>query len=468
MRTEVAPVTPGQTIAVGFQGIAVGTVRRRSANVADIEFLYSKEWLAHPLRFPVSVLMPLSEVSYGPQIVYPWFLNVLPEGSALTTVGAILRVDEQDVIAMLEAMGADLPGALTMPLNQPQSQLRPRYHMLADGELAGIIRELPARPMLVGEDGIHMSLAGAQEKLAVVVDRNGAIGLALDGAPSTHILKPANKHFHSSVPNEAFCLRLAQAIGLPAARVDVRKVEDIEYLLVERYDRRKTPDGIRRLHQEDLCQATATPPYQKYEWNARIGLGGPGIRSCMNALGNTNQPAINKLRFFDYMLFNVLCGNVDAHAKNYSILFEERVQAVAPLYDVMNGDIYNDVTKNLAMKIAGKQRGDHIHGRHWDRLAEENGLSARLLRTRVERMSKSVLKALPAVVEQMEQSSLPSGTYSEVAGHISRHCRNMISNLKTEPAPDEELEEDLSEVNVAGTDDADYEPVVISPTRPRI
>jgi serine/threonine-protein kinase HipA len=208
---------------------------------------------------------------------------------------------------------------------------------------------------------------------------------------------------------------------------------------VERYDRRKTADGILRLHQEDLCQATGTPPYQKYEWNAEIGLSGPGIRSCMNALGATNQPAINKLRFFDYMLFNVLCGNVDAHAKNYSILFDGGLQSVAPLYDVMNGDIYNGVTKNLAMKIAGKQRGDHIHGRHWERMAEENGLSARLLRTRIEKMSRRVLELLTPVVAQMERSPLPSGTYSEIAGHISRHCRNMIANLETEPGSDEDL-----------------------------
>jgi serine/threonine-protein kinase HipA len=140
----------GKTITVGFQGTTVGILRRHSANVGDIEFLYSSEWLSHPLRFPVSGLMPLTGATYGPDIVYPWFLNLLPEGSALQTVGAILHVHEQDVIAMLEEMGADLPGALTIPLDQSKPGLRPRYHMLTDAELAEIIRELPARPMLVG------------------------------------------------------------------------------------------------------------------------------------------------------------------------------------------------------------------------------------------------------------------------------------------------------------------------------
>jgi len=469
MRGNVSPVRAGDTVKIGYQEMPVGMLRRRSENVADIEFLYEREWLSHPSRFPVSVLFPLSDTIYGPEIVYPWFLNLLPEGGALKTVGMVLKVDEHDVMGMLKAMGGDLPGALMMPFSSESSQLRPRYRMVSDSELAEIIRKLPERPLLVGEDGIHMSLAGAQDKLPVAMDRKGRIALALDGAPSTHILKPANKHFHHSVPNEAFCLRLAQAAGINAARVEVRKVEDIEFLLVERYDRRKTPQGIKRLHQEDLCQATATPPYLKYEWNASIGLPGPGIKACMGVLGRTSQPAANKLRFFEYMLFNILCGNVDAHAKNYSLLFDGKVQVMSPLYDVMNGDIYENVTKNLAMKIAGKQRGDHIHGRHWDRMAEEHGLSSRLLRTRVGNISGRVLEALPGVVEEMQNSALPTGMYAEISRHISRHCRNMIANLKSEPAPDSNKNEDVASTSWPdeGTKDApsddDHESVVISP-----
>lgn len=432
MRIEAQSFEAGETIEIGFQGALVGVVVRRSANVTDIEFSYASSWLEHRARFPISTLMPLADKVYGPEIVYPWLLNLLPEGGALKTVGVILKVDEHDVLGMIKEMGGDLPGALTIPLTSDTTAPRPRYQTLTEAELADILRKLPARPLLVGENGIHMSLAGVQDKLAVAIDRDGRIALPLDGAPSTHILKPANKHFHSAVANEAFCLRLARAMGLSAARVEVAKAGDIEYLLVERYDRRKSVHGLRRLHQEDLCQATATLPYLKYEWNANLAQPGPGIRACMDALENTRRPA-NKLRFFEYMLFNVLCGNVDAHAKNYSILFDGQAQVLAPLYDVMNGDIYEGVTKNLAMKIAGKQRGDHIHGRHWDRLAEENGLNGRLLRRRVEAIARLVLRVLPDVVAEMEQSALPTGTYEEIAGHIESHCKNMLANLKTEP-----------------------------------
>ena len=66
---------------------------------------------------------------------------------------------------------------------------------------------------------------------------------------------------------------------------------------------------------------------------------------------------------------------------------------MAPLYDVMNGDIYRDVTRNLAMKIAGKNRGHYLHARHWTRTAEENDLSAAQVRRRVGELSQVVLDA---------------------------------------------------------------------------
>ena len=99
-----------------------------------------------------------------------------------------------------------------------------------------ILRELPTRPLLAGDEGIRLSLAGAQDKVAVRIEGD-EISLPLGGAPSTHILKPAVERFAGVVFNEALCMKLAAAVGLPAAKVETRSVEGMEYLLVERYDR---------------------------------------------------------------------------------------------------------------------------------------------------------------------------------------------------------------------------------------
>src|SRR5207245_116499 len=105
---------------------------------------------------------------------------------------------------------------------------------------------------------IRISLAGAQDKLAVVVDGE-RIGLPLGGAPSTHILKPpsslrtgrGNPAFPDLVENETYCLALARACGLPAASAEVRAIAGQNVLLVERYDRRHLDSGgVARVQQE--------------------------------------------------------------------------------------------------------------------------------------------------------------------------------------------------------------------------
>ena len=230
------------------------------------------------------------------------------------------------------------------------------------------------------------------------------------------------------------------------------------YLLVERYDRVTDRRRVRRIHQEDLCQANGFPPYLKYEWNKDVAQPGPGLKHCMDALIQTSAAGLSKLRFLDMMLFNVLCGNVDAHAKNYSILIRPGEVSMAPIYDVMNGDIYPGVTRNLAMKIAKKQRGAHIHGRHWDKFSEENGLSATAVRRRVAELSAATLKALPGVVKEMEASDLKSSVYTEIAEYVTYYCRQMISNLKTDPPPDDDEIEDYP-----STPDEPSEEILISP-----
>ncbi|MBR0851674.1 type II toxin-antitoxin system HipA family toxin [Bradyrhizobium diazoefficiens] len=435
------PGEAGETLEVRYGGLLVGLLRRRSEEIQDIEFAYDEAWTKHPNAFPVSTRMPLAKRVHEPDVVYRWFLNLLPEGRTLKTVGTLLKIPEADVFALLEELGEDLPGALEVYRPAGQRPKRtPRYKRLSEAELAAAIRRLPEKPLLVGEDGIHMSLAGAQDKLPVVRYPDGGIGLALDGAPTTHILKPANKHFNNAVENEAFCLRLAAKAKLDVAECTIGKAEDLDYLLVKRYDRVPEGRGLRRLHQEDFCQATGHIPSTKYEANPATRLRGPTLKDCFDVIRKTPNGAATANRFLDFFVFNVLCGNVDAHSKNYSLLLlPGGAVSMAPLYDVMNGDIYPDVTRNLAMKIAGKNRGHYIHARHWDRMAEENQLSGAQVRRRVGELSQAVMDALPTVVEELNALKT-SPVYQQISNSVAGYCRDMLRNLKSDA--DDEPEED--------------------------
>ena len=139
---------------------------------------------------------------------------------------------------------------------------------LDESALIALLNELPRRPMLAGEEGLRLSLAGTQDKLPVVFSE-GRVGLPLQNTPSSHILKPAIQAVEGSVFYEGFCLALARKMKLTVACAAIHRVADRVYLLVDRYDRVHQSDGaLQRLHQEDFCQAQG-------EWVSNSGYSGP-------------------------------------------------------------------------------------------------------------------------------------------------------------------------------------------------
>lgn len=159
------------------------------------------------------------------------------------------------------------------------------------------------------------------------------IGLPRNGTPSSHILKSAIHAVEDSVANEGFCLALADAMQLKPARSRIYSVRDRRFLLVERYDRAHDASGnLLRLHQEDFCQALGVVPEMKYQ-----NEGGPDLAQCFDLIRRVTRPsAPHVLRLLDYVVFNALIGNHDSHAKNFSLLYSDKVPVLAPLYDALS------------------------------------------------------------------------------------------------------------------------------------
>src|SRR6266850_4315029 len=173
-------------LRVFFEQRRVGTI--------DIDrggpgFTYDPEWIRLRGAFPISTTMPLTPDRVGPDIFLPWAANLLPENEQLRTLGQLLGMARSDVIGLLSAIGGDTAGALS--IGQPGRTSSVQWRPVGKPEdLERIIEELPNKPFLVGEEGVSMSLAGAQTKLAVAVDDAGRICIPMNGSPSTHILKP--------------------------------------------------------------------------------------------------------------------------------------------------------------------------------------------------------------------------------------------------------------------------------------
>jgi serine/threonine-protein kinase HipA len=388
-------------LPVYFEQRLVGTI---VVDKSGPQFLYDPGWIGLRGAFPISTAMPLGSGPIAPATFLPWAANLLPESEQLRTLGHLLGMARGDVIGLLSAIGGDTAGALSF--GQPGRTSSLRWRPVDKPEsLERLIEELPNKPFLVGEEGVSMSLAGTQAKLPVAVDDAGRICIPMDGSPSTHILKPDAARLLGAVQNEAFCLTLARRMKIPTPSIVTGQAGKRTYLLVERYDRVQFGDRWRRLHQEDYCQALVRHPSDKYESNL-TGAQGPTLKD-MFEVTRRSMPPTEIVRLLDMAIFNVIVCNTDAHAKNYAVMIRAVSTSLAPIYDVMCGEVWDQVTKSLAQKIGGERRGDQIKGRHWHRFARECGLNPTQVLTRVGALAKlAIAEAEPAVAEV---TAMPAG-----------------------------------------------------------
>jgi serine/threonine-protein kinase HipA len=383
-------------------------------------FDYAASWLQRLDATPLSHSLPLRQKRFTRKECRGYFAGVLPEESKREVIARNLGISGRNDYAMLERIGGECAGAVTfLPAGETLPALNDHYRALSAPELAEILRELPRRPLLAGETGIRLSLAGAQDKIAVRVEGD-AISLPLGGAPSTHILKPAVERFAGVVFNEAYCMKLAAAVGLPVAKTEIRRVEDVEYLLVERYDRiqRQSLEGatLERLHQEDFCQALGIVSENKYQKE-----GGPSLKQCFALLREVSSaPVLDLARLLDAVIFNFLIGNNDAHGKNFSLLHRGTGAAnletrLAPLYDLVSTRYYPELTRDLAMKIGGEYSSDRVSMANFGQLAEDTGLAKPLVRRRVPELAEAVLSNL-------DKTGIEHPVAEALTGQIRERC----------------------------------------------
>lgn len=325
---------------------------------------------------PLSMSMPVRGESYGNRYCEAFFGGLLPESSkARMLIGQLFDVNPNNSFNLLAAIGYDCAGAVSIQ-NQnapvaPTNSHKIKGEPLDEHALASHLLELPRRPLLAHLGELRVSLAGAQDKAALCMIKN-QLCLPRGDSPSTHILKPPIAQLDGSVQNEYFCLKLAEVIGIPAAKVQVRRALKVTYLLVERYDREILgPNTVKRIHQEDFCQATATVSTSKYQVD-----GGPTLKRCFELLDEATSPAVSRKQLLDLVIFNYLVGNADAHAKNFAFLYDEHgTIKLAPAYDILCTRIYKGTTGRMAMAIGGEDKFDEIRKKNWETFCKQNRLS---------------------------------------------------------------------------------------------
>ncbi len=315
------------TLTTWMNNVRVGTLTRQ-ANGAH-SFRYDEEWLRSPRARPLSLSLPLQYGNITADAVYHYFDNLLPDSPQVRDrIVRRYQARSKQPFDLLAEVGRDSVGAVTLLPPGEEAHLEGlRWQTLDEAQLTALLTayqsDIPLG-MITGQDDFRISVAGAQEKTALL--RMGGHWCIPQGTtPTTHIIKlpigeikqpNATLDLRESVDNEFLCLALARELGLAVPEAEIITTPRIRALAVTRFDRRWAQEGrvLLRLPQEDLCQAFGIPSSMKYESD-----GGPGIAAIMAFLLGSSEALKDRADFMKFMVFQWLVGATDGHAKNFSL-----------------------------------------------------------------------------------------------------------------------------------------------------
>lgn len=443
-----------RALSLWMNGAHVG-VWKLGGNGADV-LQYADEWVSSEQGRPLSLSLPFSPDNrpiHGDKVRI-YFENLLPDSKDIRErVARRFRIGSTDAFALLTEIGRDCVGALQI---MPGDMAPADVHAvdatpLTEAEVAQILRGTVTPAPFSGRDlaeqeDFRISIAGAQEKTALLwADRRWR--LPQGSTPTTHIFKlplglvgNLRVDMRDSVENEWLCSEILNAFGIPIARTQIMQFEDIKVLAVDRFDRRRVTRSrwprpwFLRLPQEDMCQATGTPPHLKYE-----SEGGPGISEIMRVLGMSINPDRDRRIFFQAQVLFWMLRATDGHAKNFSLFLRPGGSfELTPLYDVLSAyPVMGKGAKQLSpykakMAMAVRSRNAHwkmheIQRRHWLTVGAEHGVVSPDGRG-VEHVLDDLVARTPQVMDTV-RDRLPAGFPAKVADSILDGLRAAAETL---------------------------------------
>lgn len=403
----------------------------------QMRWQYRQAWQAD--GFPVSPHLPFS--SDIPTInINRYLRNLLPEGNAFEELIQNVHVSRTNTFTLIRALGLDMPGALIL---SPQEMGLPEqgiFRLLSEDELIERLDNRNTRGLIIWDGKPRLSVAGIQDKINLVVNSQEKIGFGEGALCSSHILKFEKQTQTHLVINEYVTMRLAKGCGLNVANILLKQFGNHMALLVERFDRKLVSNAVvKRRHVIDGCQALNLPPENKYERNFGSGRDVAHIRDgaslplLFDFANHCQNPALTKQQMLDWVLFNILIFNFDAHGKNISFYVGPQGMSLTPFYDLVNIKLYPDVEQDYAMAIGDEFDGNNIHAYQIASFAESCQLSRSYVARRLKQMIKRLLMVLPREIKRISDEYGRVTFFSDYKKTVTSHCDHLIMQCKDIP-----------------------------------
>ena len=408
---------------VFFEKELIGVLQRDADLIYS--FSYSESWLANKNAFALSLAMPLQKEAFGNKLTLSFFENLLPEGEVRDALEKNQSIKgEYD---LLKNFGKDCAGAVIVteeevsPFDAKASSQEVKIEM---HEIYKAIDEKRSVAEVIADlEPGYLSIAGAQDKFTAIY-RDNEFYLPTHGNPTTHIVKVPiyRSGVKESVYNEYYCMQLANAVGLDVPKYFVVDHKEHPLYIVERYDRMMGKE-IKRVHQQDFCQAQGVVSEHKYE-----AKGGPSLADNYNLIKSKVTVAKRSKALFDYLdwiCFNLLIGNNDSHSKNLSFVLINGKIELAPFYDLLCTAIYPKLKKDFSFVIGDRDDANRVGKKQFDMVDDQLGLKQGTMGGRAKLMSEKLLKHKDALAEQI-CAELPS---AKIIGRISELIEKRCKSL---------------------------------------
>lgn len=344
---RTTPVVAGRLAAVGQQ--IVFNYGRSYLARKDAIPLYEPELPLKPGILPLlnGLTMPSCIRDAAPDA---WGRRVIINRK-LGARGKEIDAAELDELTYLLESGSDRVGALDFQLSATQYVARDDTTATLDELLTvadRVEKGIPLTPELERALLHGSSIGGARPKATIV---SGDEKYIVSGDKKYIAKFSSTNDVYNVVKAEYVAMRLASEAGIDAASVFLEKASGKDVLLIERFDRQKAKGGWRRrlmvsaLTMLELDEMMAR--YASYEELATI------IRHRFT------EPKATLREMFARIVFNILCGNTDDHARNHSAFWDGKDLTLTPAYDICP-QARAGGEASQAMLITGDERASKI------------------------------------------------------------------------------------------------------------
>ncbi len=353
-----------QALKLMLHGVFIGVLTHHSSN-RNVLF-FNPEYVTAVKGRPTFTLLQRMNDQYlqkpiiSSQKVAPVISNLLPEGAMREWVAKSLKLDINNDFALLAHFGMSLPGALML-------------ERLAPGEIPDWVEEKNSGRIIAVKTSTadEVSLAGVQIKFSGNKNKDGRYNL-LPSNDNTLIIKTPSTVYRNVPENEYSSMKLAQAIGVIIPEINLVNLDALDNLpdiqlpneqyayTIKRFDRVEGLGDVSRIHMEDFAQIAELYPHEKYEGVNYEIIGGVIYRYSAQPLADIQQMARR-------LLANILLGNGDAHLKNWSMIYPDKIGAVlSPAYDIVSTMAYMHGECDVAFNMGKEKNWYKLNMTHFE------------------------------------------------------------------------------------------------------